>query len=48
MRFILGLLLGTVLGASLGLLVAPVEGTETRQALRNRMRHHQEEGDQPL
>lgn len=38
MRFILGLLVGIMLGASLGLLLAPQPGTQTRQALRERLR----------
>ncbi len=43
MRFIMGLLLGVVLGASIGLLVAPQQGSETGRALRDKMRHHHEE-----
>ena len=43
MRFILGLLLGVVLGASMGLLVAPQQDSETGRALRDRMRHRHEE-----
>lgn len=38
MRFVLGLLLGIMLGASVGLLLAPQPGSQTRQALRERLR----------
>jgi gas vesicle protein len=43
MRFILGLLLGAALGISVGLIVAPQPGSETRRALQDRMRRTAEE-----
>ena len=46
MRFILGLLVGVVLGVSLGLLVAPQSGSETRRALQARVRRNMEEGEE--
>ncbi len=46
MRFILGLLFGIALGVSLGLLVAPQPGSETRRALQKRVRRTAEEEDQ--
>ncbi len=48
MRFILGLLLGISLGASMGLLVAPQQGSENRRVLRQRMQRHHEEVEEPL
>jgi len=38
MRFLIGLLLGIAMGAAVGLLVAPQPGSETRRALRDRVR----------
>ncbi|TMG07202.1 MAG: YtxH domain-containing protein [Chloroflexi bacterium] len=38
MRFLIGLLLGVAMGAAVGLLVAPQPGSETRRALRDRVR----------
>ncbi|MDO8616060.1 MAG: YtxH domain-containing protein [Dehalococcoidia bacterium] len=46
MRFILGLLFGIALGVSLGLLVAPQPGSETRRALQKRVRRTAEEAEQ--
>jgi len=46
MRFLIGLLLGVALGAAVGLLVAPQPGSETRRALRERMRR--DEGDEEM
>ncbi len=46
MRFILGLLLGAALGVSVGLLVAPQPGRETRRALQKRMRSGAERVDE--
>jgi gas vesicle protein len=43
MRFLLGLLLGIAVGVSLGLLVAPQPGSETRRALQSRMRRASED-----
>ena len=37
MRFVLGLLMGVALGISVGLIVAPQPGSETRKALQERM-----------
>lgn len=49
MRFIFGLLLGAALGVSLGLLIAPQPGSETRRALQERVQRGQEtEEDQDL
>lgn len=49
MRFIFGLLLGAALGVSLGLLIAPQPGSETRRALQERVQRGQEtEEDQGL
>ncbi|MBI1885784.1 MAG: YtxH domain-containing protein [Chloroflexi bacterium] len=42
MRFIVGLLLGVMLGATFGLLLAPQPGSETRKALRDRIRRRGE------
>jgi gas vesicle protein len=42
MRFIFGLLLGAALGVSLGLLIAPQPGSETRRALQERVQRGQE------
>ncbi|MCH8815419.1 MAG: YtxH domain-containing protein [Chloroflexi bacterium] len=42
MRFIFGLLLGAALGVSLGLLIAPQPGSETRRALQKRVQGGQE------
>jgi len=38
MRFLIGLLFGIAMGAAVGLLVAPQPGSETRRALRDRVR----------
>ncbi len=38
MRFIFGLLLGAALGVSLGLLIAPKPGSETRRAVQERVK----------
>ncbi|MEX1195806.1 MAG: YtxH domain-containing protein [Dehalococcoidia bacterium] len=43
MRFILGLLIGAGLGAAFGLMAAPQSGSETRQALQQRVRRGAEE-----
>ncbi|MFQ5474064.1 MAG: YtxH domain-containing protein [Dehalococcoidia bacterium] len=44
-----GLLLGAALGVSLGLLIAPQPGSETRRALQERVQRGQEtEEDQDL
>ena len=43
MRFLIGLLLGIAMGAAVGLLVAPQPGSETRRALRERVRRGGEE-----
>ena len=48
MRFLLGLLLGIALGVSVGLLVAPQPGSETRRALRQRVRRGGEEAEEEL
>lgn len=46
MRFIFGLLLGAAIGISLGLLIAPQPGSETRRALQERVqRGHEEESE---
>ena len=46
MRFIVGLLLGVSLGASLGLLMAPQPGSEMRRVLRDQLRRSAaEEGE---
>jgi gas vesicle protein len=37
MRFIIGIILGIIGGAALGLVIAPRSGRETREALRRRM-----------
>ena len=42
MRFIFGLLLGAGLGVSLGLLIAPQPGSETRRVLQERVQHGRE------
>jgi len=42
MRFIFGLLLGSALGVSLGLLIAPQPGSETRRVLQERVQRGQE------
>jgi gas vesicle protein len=46
MRFMLGLIFGIVLGVSLGLLVAPQPGSETRRVLQERMRRATEEDEE--
>lgn len=46
MRFIFGLLLGAAIGISLGLLIAPQPGSETRRALQERVQRGQEEADE--
>ncbi|MFQ6019501.1 MAG: YtxH domain-containing protein [Dehalococcoidia bacterium] len=38
MRFVLGFLIGMMLGASVGMLLAPQPGAEIRKALRERCR----------
>lgn len=43
MRFIFGLLLGAAIGISLGLLIAPQPGSETRRALQERVQRAREE-----
>ena len=43
MRFLIGLLVGIAMGAAVGLLVAPQPGSETRRALRERVRRAGEE-----
>ncbi len=48
MRFILGLFMGIALGASMGLLVATQQGSETRRVLRQRLQRHLEEVEEPL
>ena len=48
MRFILGLLLGIALVVSVGLLVAPQPGSETRRALQKRVRGDSDEGEEQL
>jgi gas vesicle protein len=48
MRFLLGIVLGIGLGAALGLLVAPQPGSETRRALRDRVRRGADELDEEL
>ncbi len=46
MRFVLGLILGIAVGVSLGLLVAPQPGSETRRALRDRVQRRGEEDEE--
>ncbi len=46
MRFILGFLLGIMLGAGFGLLLAPQPGTETRRALQERLRRSSIQGEE--
>lgn len=46
MRFILGILFGIGLGVSLGLLIAPQPGSETRRALQERVQRGHEEDEQ--
>ena len=48
MRFVLGLIPGAARGVSLGLLVAPQPGSETRKALRERVQRHGEEEEEEL
>ena len=48
MRFILGLLFGIGLGAGIGLLMAPRPGSETRQALQQRMRRAPEDAEEAV
>jgi gas vesicle protein len=43
MRFILGVVIGSAIGAALGLIAAPQSGKETRDALAARMRKSREE-----
>ncbi len=43
MRFILGLLFGMGVGISLGLLVAPKPGSETRRNLRQKVQRRSDE-----
>jgi gas vesicle protein len=38
MRFLLGILIGAAVGVSVGLIVAPQPGSETRRALQQRMK----------
>lgn len=44
MRFILGLIFGAALGISLGLLIAPQPGSETRRALQERVQQQRGHG----
>jgi len=46
MRFLIGVVLGIALGAAVGLLVAPQPGSETRRALRERVRRGGEEAEE--
>jgi gas vesicle protein len=48
MRFLLGVTIGVALGAALGLLVAPQPGSETRKALRDRVRKGADDLDDEL
>lgn len=48
MRFILGILIGLALGVSLGLIVAPQPGSETRRALQERVRKSADEAEEPV
>jgi len=48
MRFIIGLLLGIALGASVGLLLASQRGTETRKDLGERWRRSSGQGEEEL
>jgi gas vesicle protein len=48
MRFILGILIGLALGVSLGLIVAPQPGSETRRALQDRVRKSAEDAEEPV
>jgi gas vesicle protein len=45
MRFILGILIGAAVGVSIGLIVAPQAGSETRRQIQKRMRRAQDELD---
>ena len=42
MRFVIGLMLGLTLGASLGLLAAPQRGSETFRVIRERIQSRDE------
>jgi gas vesicle protein len=48
MRFILGILIGLALGVSVGLIVAPQPGSETRRALQDRVRKSAEDAEEPV
>jgi gas vesicle protein len=48
MRFILGILIGLALGVSVGLIVAPQPGSETRRALQDRVRKSADEAEEPV
>jgi len=45
MKFILGLLIGVVIGAALGMRAATQSGSETREGIQGRLRRHLEESE---
>jgi len=45
-RFLCGFLAGAILGATIGLLVAPQEGSKTRQVIRERLQEAWKKGQE--
>ena len=48
MRFILGVIIGAALGATVGLIIAPQSGKSTREALARRVRQNADGAEEPL